>query len=437
MSNSVAKNDELIRDEFSSFLNDTANEVFEEQEKKNHKEKETLRKYYVYALCEIDENNKRLIPFYIGKGTGDRVWNHADETADEIKEIEEEAKKYGYSDEYKQNLLNTVSEKHKKITELGKDKISYIIIKSGLTEYESFMCESALINLLTLKQNDLSYSGNDLTNKVNGHSNYFEKAAGINTCALSVNDYFERYCKKPIIVNEMTEEQRRVFANKKIRLQNINMTFVECTNLKVFPTPEEQKEAIQKAVCGFWQPSNMDRMDYVFAMYQGRIKGVYKVIKEKYATSFHKILEIAREDYPRFDQLETRRRDYEIASKIIEELKLDINHPYFGLDQEHIYEKLSEQTRTYLKNVHYSGGKIAFEPPKKDEDEIEHYNNLLKNWSKRQYFVLKEITDEDIKNGIPDFNQFLNCSIKERRKLGEAPVNIFSGLQGNCIYLPK
>ena len=151
MSNSVAKNDELIRDEFSSFLNDTANEVFEEQEKKNHKEKETLRKYYVYALCEIDENNKRLIPFYIGKGTGDRVWNHADETADEIKEIEEEAKKYGYSDEYKQNLLNTVSEKHKKITELGKDKISYIIIKSGLTEYESFMCESALINLLTLE----------------------------------------------------------------------------------------------------------------------------------------------------------------------------------------------------------------------------------------------------------------------------------------------
>ncbi len=437
MSNSVTKNDEVIRDEFSSFLNDTANEVLEEQEKKKHKEKETLRKYYVYALCEIDESNKKLIPFYIGKGTGDRVWNHADETADEIKEIEEDAKKYNYTDDYKQSLLNTVSEKHKKITELGKDRISYIIIKSGLTEYESFMCESSLINLLTLKQNELSYFEKGLTNKVNGHSNYFEKAAGINTCALSVNDYFEKYCKKPIIVNEMTDEQKKVFANKKIRLQNINMTYVECTNLDVFPTLEDQKEAIEKAVCGFWQPSNMDRMDYVFAMYQGRIKGVYKVIKEKFATSFHKILEIARDDYPRFDKLETRRRDYEIASIIIKELHLDFNCPYFGLDIEHIFERLSVETQNYFKNIQYSNEKIVFEPPKKGDEEISHYNKLLKNWAKRQYFVLKEITDEDIKNGEPNFNQFLNCSIKERRKPDESPVNIFSKLQGNCIYLPK
>ena len=98
---------------------------------------------------------------------------------------------------------------------------------------------------------------------------------------------------------------------------------------------------------------------------------------------------------------------------------------------------LQINAQNYFKNIQYSNEKIVFEPPKKGDEEISHYNKLLKNWAKRQYFVLKEITDEDIKNGEPNFNQFLNCSIKERRKPDESPVNIFSKLQGNCIYLPK
>ena len=443
MSNSNKKNDDVIRAEFSSFLNDKATEVFEEQEKeKKEEEKEILRKYYVYALCEKDEKNKRLIPFYIGKGTGDRVWNHADET-EEIKEIEEYAKKHPntYRAENKKSLIREVKEKHKKISELGKDKISYIIIKSGLTEYESFMCESSLINLLKLKLDDLSYSENHLTNIVNGHSNDFEKAAGINTRAISVDEYFEYYCKKPIIINQMTDEQKKVFANKKIRLQNINMTYSECTNSEEFPTQEKKNEAIRYAVCGFWKIHEKNDLDYVFAVYQGRIKGIYRVEKGGDASVFHKILEINRPDYPRFDQLYTRQKDFEIAGKIIHELKLDPKNPYSGLDNEHIYEKLSETTKEYLRNLKKSNGKENYfkldkkKLPKKVKNEKDGYNLLLKNWSDRKYFVLKDITEEDCKPGEPDFREYLNCSIKEWNETEHQVKNIFKKQQ-NVVNLP-
>lgn len=43
--------------------------------------KEAL-KYYVYAL--VDARDKRI--FYVGKGTGDRVYHHAEASLDEMNE---------------------------------------------------------------------------------------------------------------------------------------------------------------------------------------------------------------------------------------------------------------------------------------------------------------------------------------------------------------
>ena len=53
------------------------------------------------------------------------------------------------------------------------------------------------------------------------------------------------------------------------------------------------------------------------------------------------------------------------------------------------------------------------------------YNILLKNWSDRKYFVLKDITEEDCKPGEPDFRKYLNCSIKELNETKKKYENIF------------
>ena len=223
------ENVDVMKTEFIFSLNFYSKEIKEKEEQENY---ETTRKYYVYALCE--KKDGKLIPFYIGKGTGARVWNHKDEADKEYQEIQEE---YKNDKDKLDKALATLSAKKQMIDRLG-DNISHIIIKSGLTEYEAFMCESSLINLLNLK--NLFYPNeNELTNKVNGHSNKFEKEAKIDTAAETVEDYVRKYCKKPIIKNELDEDQKDL-RGKKIFLRNINRTYNSCIE---FPTIDEQKKS--------------------------------------------------------------------------------------------------------------------------------------------------------------------------------------------------
>lgn len=401
------ENVDVMKTEFIFSLNFYSKEIKEKEEQENY---ETTRKYYVYALCE--KKDGKLIPFYIGKGTGARVWNHKDEADKEYQEIQEE---YKNDKDKLDKALVTLDAKKKKIKSLG-NNISHIIIKSGLTEYEAFMCESSLINLLNLK--NLFYPNeNELTNKVNGHSNKFEKEAKIDTAAETVEGYVRKYCKKPIIKNELDEDQKDL-RGKKILLQNINRTYNSCIE---FPTIDEQKKAILEAVRGFWDQGNPEKMDYVFAMYDGKIKGVYKVIKDSNHPNFHRILDVNRNDYPRFASLDFRKEDNKIADAIMKDLShrkdivIDINDPYTGLEKNNnaikksIYKYLTNETKDIIRNSTGVTGEKTFGNPNDDpkkRTEIEYYNDKLSKWANKKYFVLEE---------YPEFYKYINCSILEKR----------------------
>ena len=401
------ENVDVMKTEFIFSLNFYSKEIKEKEEQENY---ETTRKYYVYALCE--KKDGKLIPFYIGKGTGARVWNHKDEADKEYQEIQEE---YKNDKDKLDKALATLSAKKQMIDRLG-DNISHIIIKSGLTEYEAFMCESSLINLLNLK-NFFYPNENELTNKVNGHSNKFEKEAKIDTAAETVEDYVRKYCKKPIIKNELDEDQKDL-RGKKIFLRNINLTYNSCIE---FPTIDEQKKAILEAVRGFWDDGKPEKMDYVFAMYEGKIKGVYKVIKDSNHPNFHRILDVNRKDYPRFDALSFRKEDNKIADAIIKDLsnrtdiKIDENDPYTGLKKNNnaikksIYKYLTDKTKDIIRNSIGVTGEKTFGNPNDDpkkRTEIEYYNHKLSKWANKKYFVLEE---------YPEFYKYINCSILEKR----------------------
>lgn len=95
--------------------------------------------YYVYALINPETNT----PFYIGKGIGNRVFNHKDD-AENLEDISS-------------LKLDTIREIKSKGFE-----VKHIIIRHGLKESEAFEVEASLIDLG-------NYIGLGLSNIVEGH----------------------------------------------------------------------------------------------------------------------------------------------------------------------------------------------------------------------------------------------------------------------------
>lgn len=95
--------------------------------------------YYVYML--IDPETKR--PFYIGKGTGDRVFAHV-------------AGSIGMTD--------PINMKYEKILSLRQKNLTpdHVIVRHGLSETMAFEIESSLID-------SLRFIGYEVTNLVDGH----------------------------------------------------------------------------------------------------------------------------------------------------------------------------------------------------------------------------------------------------------------------------
>jgi len=184
---------------------------------------DSLNGFYVYAL--IDPRNEKV--FYIGKGTGNRVFFHEIESGKTPKS--EKAKLH-------------------KIQEIEKDgfTVKRLIVNWGLTEAEAFASEATLINLIKCIP-DIH-----LTNEVSGHHVHE---------ALSVEEFELQYGAIPLRKEDIRHSILVIKINK---LYRRNMT----------------EDELYDAVRGYWCASlktiEKRKVEYVFGVYNGLIVAVYK-----------------------------------------------------------------------------------------------------------------------------------------------------------------
>lgn len=180
-----------------------------------------LGDYYVYGL--IDPRTNQI--FYIGKGTGNRVFEH-----------EREILSNPNSDKLK---LQTISDIHSHGLAVKK-----IIINSNLTENEAFAAEAALINAF----NYISDAG--LTNIAAGHHS---------AEAVSVEDFEKQYGAEELCEDDI---KHRIMVIKVNKLYRRNISDNE----------------LYDSVRGLWRASltRAQSVEYVFGVYNSLVVAVYK-----------------------------------------------------------------------------------------------------------------------------------------------------------------
>lgn len=180
-----------------------------------------LGDYYVYGLRDPRDHKV----FYIGKGTGNRVFEHE-----------------------RESLANPNSEKLKLKTiaeiKAAGFEVEKIMVHSGLTETEAFAVEAALINMFQYLQKD------GLTNISAGHHS---------VGAMSVEE-FERI--------HGAEELQETDICHKVLVIKINKLYHRGMDA----------DTLYDAVRGVWRASlkRVQMVDYVFGVYHSLIVAVYK-----------------------------------------------------------------------------------------------------------------------------------------------------------------
>lgn len=181
----------------------------------SHKTIDALE-YYVYVCSDPDTHR----PFYVGKGKGNRVFNHLDDKSE--------------------------NEKVRKINELkarGKEPIMEILAH-GLDEETAFKVEAAAIDLIGI---------DNLTNRQRGHeSSVYGK--------IEVSTLDARYSHEDLLPEEITDNIMFIRINK---LYRNDMTALE----------------LYEATRGYWKvnPKQAEKVDYVLSVYDGMVLEAYKV----------------------------------------------------------------------------------------------------------------------------------------------------------------
>jgi GIY-YIG catalytic domain protein len=187
-------------------------------------------KCYVYAL--IDPRDNRI--FYIGKGTGNRVYQHAQAA---ITEDSQSVK------------LSTIRE----IQNLGLT-VRHYIIRHNLTEHEAYLVESTIIDLLTYPAFNKE---NILTNIVSGHHQWDE---GIKTDE-EINILYDCPKIEPI-------------PGDKLLLVSLNKSYNQSKASGVYRRANDYESARK-----YWaiSPDKADKIDYILGIYRGVVRIVIDV----------------------------------------------------------------------------------------------------------------------------------------------------------------
>ena len=201
---------------------------------------EHLNGFYVYAL--IDPRNNLV--FYIGKGTGNRVFSHEIESG---------------------KSQNSEKAKLRKIREIETSGLSVkrVVVNWGMTEAEAFAAEASLINLMGF------LSADALTNAVAGHHVHE---------ALSVEDFEIMHGAEHLQPEDIQHSIMVIKINKRYRR---DMSSAE----------------LYDVVRGIWRASlnsvKRRRVEYVFGVYNQLIVAVYKPDEWHYV---HEMIDVPREE---------------------------------------------------------------------------------------------------------------------------------------------
>ena len=185
--------------------------------------------YYVYVL--VDPRDKKV--FYVGKGIGNRVFAHVACSLDETQESDK---------------LNTIRE-----IEQSGNRVSHFIVRHGLTENESLLVESVLIDFLSYSE---FFPQKHLTNLQAGHHQWFK---GIKT----VEELEILYACKPLNIEDIEHNIMTININKTYKLKN------------------DFHPNIYEATRKSWKisESRLEQIEYVLSEYRGVIRAIFRPTK--------------------------------------------------------------------------------------------------------------------------------------------------------------
>lgn len=179
--------------------------------------------YYVYLL--INPLNNKI--FYVGKGKGNRVFDHVKITP------------LTWLENDKLDIIREIIDKG--------EKVRYYILRHGMTENEAYLVESAFIDFLTFK--DFSFIA-EISNIVAGHNQWDKGLKTVENIELIYN------CLPLDVVNKP----------HKLLCININGTYHPSVDIY---------EVTRKS----WvlNPNRANQADFVVAEYRGIIRAIFKV----------------------------------------------------------------------------------------------------------------------------------------------------------------